>query len=700
MAQTPIRAGLIGAGYIADWHVEAIKAAPGVKLAAICDQSGAAANALAGAHGVPAFSDLDELIAAGVCDAVHILTPPGSHVPLATTCLNAGLDCFVEKPAALNHADMVALNATAAQTSRILAVGHNFMGLPGYARLKQARADGQLGRITSAEINWHFPLAPLRSGPFGLWLLREPQNLLLELGPHLFGFAVDLFGPLDIEHLSLGKDILLPGDTTRPQSWRILARAGDVDITINLSLVETIDDRSVTLRGTSGGARFDFANDTLIVDRDNTSDIVLNPLRRQFGLGWQHLREGTVNATRQLLSLNRKSPYGLSFRNTVGAFYDAVKTRAPMDARFSGTSAQLVMQGIEDTLALLPTPAAKPTQGSSKTPDPDVLIIGGTGFIGRDLTRAWVAKGHDVRVLSRGSSGPFGDISDHVEIMPCDLRDPEQLAAAMQGITTVYHLGKSTDATWEAALKNDVGVTVAISEAALQAGVKRFIYTGSIASYDMSDPAQTITEQTGFGEDMSDRNIYARSKAMCEEKLMQMHRDKGLPLSIARPGIVVGKGGPLQHWGIGRWHGAGAVRIWGSGDNILPFVLLGDVTDGLIRMAEQDAAIGQSFNLVGTPLLSARGYFDAIHAQLGARIKVSPGNLMVLHCSAGVKHALKTHVLRRKGLTRPSLEDWKSRAHLTPFDNSLPKTILGWRPEDQKARFIDAAITKADLFGF
>ena len=54
-------------------------------------------------------------------------------------------------------------------------------------------------------------------------------------------------------------------------------------------------------------------------------------------------------------------------------------------------------------------------------------MIGGTGFIGRALTRALVARGHDVRVLSRGRTGPFDDIADHVETVGASLYDEEAL---------------------------------------------------------------------------------------------------------------------------------------------------------------------------------------------------------------------------------------------------------------------------------
>jgi len=695
----PIRAALLGAGYIADWHAGAIKATPGVELVAVCDRSAAAADALAQAYGLTAYTDLDTMLAAGVADAIHIVTPPQTHRALAETCLRGGAHVLVEKPVALSGSETAEITAIAQETGRTFAAGHNFMGTPGYQRLKTRLEAGDIGRVAAAEINWHFPLAPMRSGPFGLWLLAETKNLLLELGPHLFAFAVDLFGEIDVHHVALSKPVAIPGDTARPQGIRILASAGDVSITINLSLVETMDDRSVTMHGSTATARYDYAHDVLVVDAENAADIVANPFLRQMGLAGQHLREGMVNGARQLVSLNRKSPYGLSFAGLAGAFYSSIRSGRPLDARFHGDSATKVMLAIDAAIGLLPKPDKKPKPASRKKPKPTVLIIGGTGFIGRALTRAWVAKGRDVRVLSRGHSGPFDDIADHVELFGASLTDPDQLAAAFDGIEIAYHLGKSMDATWEAALKNDVEVTESIARAANAAGVSRFIYTGTIASYDMSDPATTITEETDFGE-MEARNIYARSKAECEARLMEMHRKHDLPLVVARPGIVVGHGGPLQHWGIGRWHGAGAVRIWGNGKHMIPFVLNEDVADALILMAESDAALGQSFNLVGEPMLSARDYFDAIAARLGARIKVKSSHLAVLYGSASVKYWLKKHVFRHGGLSNPSLADWQSRAHYSPFDNTHPKQILGWQPEARRDAFLTKAIDEANLLGF
>lgn len=702
MSLKPVRVGLIGAGYIATWHANALRATKGVTLTAICDVSPAAASDFAGTYGLDAFNSIEEMAAANVCDAVHILTPPHIHANLAQQCLEAGFHVLVEKPFALSQSDCAAVEDAAKETGLKAAVCHNFLGVPSYLRLKEACSTGALGRIDSAEFNWRFPLAPLRSGPYGLWMLQDTRNLLFELGPHLYAFAVDLFGEIRDFRLETGKPVTLQGGQVRPQSWKIRARAGEVDVTFNLDLVETMDDRSVVVHGSSAMARLDYALDVLTVRRENTSDIVINPFRQQMALAGQHIREGFVNGARQLISLNRKSPYALSFLGAFDAFYDAIRKNGEVDARFSVGSAKSVIGAIEQTCTLIPESYVCQSRPviPAKALKPTAMVIGGTGFIGRHLTRALVKSGRQVRVLSRGKHGPFADIADQVETVAVSLRDKDGLVAAMKGIEVVYNLAKSMDSTWEGCLENDVGVAVRVAEAALEANVKRLVYTGTIASYDMSDPTRTITEETGFGGDMTDRNLYARSKAECERRLLEMHQTQGLPLVIARPGIVIGEGGPLQHWGIGRWHGAGAVRVWGDGRNILPFVLIDDVVDALIAMIDKDEAVGQSFNLVGEPMMSAIDYFDAIHSALGARIEVRKGAFWTFYLSGSAKYLLKRHVVGLKDLKNQSYSDWKSRGHLSPFSNAQTKRILEWKPEADRDAFVKKGITQANLFGY
>ncbi|MGY6703317.1 NAD-dependent epimerase/dehydratase family protein [Roseinatronobacter sp.] len=699
MPQRDVSVGLVGAGYIAQWHANILAQIPDVRLVGVCDPAITAAQALAQAHGAQGFDSLDAMMAACGCDAVHILTPPHLHEPLALKALALGAHVLVEKPFALSAASARIMVDAAQAAGRQIAVNHNFLGLPAYRRLRAALDQGLIGRVDQARIHWHFPLQPLRTGPFGLWMLQSPENLMLELGPHLHAFAQDLFGPMDDIALRLSRPVTLPTGVTLPQGWCVQGRAAGTDVTLSVSLVEGADDRSVSLRGSSGGARLDLANDTLIVDRANASDIMLNPLRAELARAGAHLREGVRNAAVQARSLNRRQPYALGFAGAFSGFYDAIKQGRTLPRAFAGESAVAVMDGLAQVTDLLPAkPAARP-KAQATTGTPDVLVIGGTGFLGRELVAQLAAEGRNVGVLSRARTNPFAMVPGQVQMVAASVHDAHALEQAMTGVECVYHLARAEEATWDGYLKNDVGVTENLARAAIAAGVRRFVYTGTIASYDASHPARTITEDTEFG-DMSRRNLYARSKALCEARLKALQASAGLPLVIARPGIVVGPGGPLQHWGIGRWHGAGAVRIWGNGRNKLPFVLNEDVARALVLMARTDGIEGQSFNLVGAPILSAQDWFEAIATHTGTRISVSKGNLGLFWGMDWVKYALKRYALKRGGLERPLLADWRSRAHLSPFDNTRARQALGWTPETDRDAFIRKALDPQALFGF
>jgi nucleoside-diphosphate-sugar epimerase len=169
---------------------------------------------------------------------------------------------------------------------------------------------------------------------------------------------------------------------------------------------------------------------------------------------------------------------------------------------------------------------------------------------------------------------------------------------------------------------------------------------------------------------------------------------------IARPGIVVGAGGPLQHWGIGRCHGAGAVRIWGDGRNVIPLVLVEDVADALVRILDAPDVVGRSFNLVGEPLMTARDYFEALREKTGTRIEVAEGSLTAFFLADLAKHLLKRHVLRKRDLDGA----FARRLEVAGASVALPQQPRqrGARlaPEADCERFRERAFGGKSLFGF
>lgn len=700
------RVALLGAGYIADWHLNALRRVPNVDVTAVCDVSQSAAEALAArTSGAAIFTSVDALVDAGFADAVHILTPPQHHFALADTLMDAGLAVFAEKPLALSAGDCRALGAKSATKKIPFGVNHNFLMLPSYDRLQKDIERRALGPISSVDVTWQFPLPPLRSGPYGLWMLREPGNLLFEIGSHLFGFVAHLLGDMEISSVDLRHPIVIPGGVTHYQSWTVNGVAGGAAVTINMSLIEGYDDRSITVRGLGGLAHYNYAHDTYRFTRAPMQDIVAAPFAAQMSVAGQAIRSGVVNAARQIRSANMLAPYGLSMTRAISSFYQAVQSGGGVDERLSVDVAERATRGIEAAIAKArpedhAVPVKQPDAGAIYEPlGKTVLVIGGSGFIGRALTTKLADDGYNVRVFSRGSGAGLERADGRVSVATGSLKSREDLLNAMEGVDGVFHLARADEKTWSGYLENDVGVTKLIGACCLEAGVRRLVYTGTIDSYDASQPDRAITEETPFDENLEERNLYARSKAACEAALLAMREESGLPLVIVRPGIVIGPGGPLQHWGIAMWRGASACKLWGDGKNIMPFVLNEDVADGLVRAITTPDIDGRSFNLIGDPMLSARDYFEAAGEANNIAMRTKSTPIWTYFAVDVVKYWLKRLLLKRTDISRPSYRDWKSRAQLSPFRNDSAKSDLGWCPEGDRGRFIERGIAAANLFG-
>jgi uncharacterized protein YbjT (DUF2867 family) len=107
---------------------------------------------------------------------------------------------------------------------------------------------------------------------------------------------------------------------------------------------------------------------------------------------------------------------------------------------------------------------------------PKIAVIGATGFIGRALIPALLARGYDVRACARRVPDPAPLGPEHVA---CDVLDPSTLPRALAGVDTAYYLVHSLGAEDFRAL--DRRAASAFAEAAASAGVQRIIYLGGVA---------------------------------------------------------------------------------------------------------------------------------------------------------------------------------------------------------------------------
>ncbi len=169
------------------------------------------------------------------------------------------------------------------------------------------------------------------------------------------------------------------------------------------------------------------------------------------------------------------------------------------------------------------------------------LVTGVAGFLGSAVARALAAEGRALRGLARGSSLPTNLTEFPGELVQADLLDAEAVTRAMQGIDVLYHVAADYR-LWapdpEDICRNNLAMTQNVMQAAIGAGVKRVVYTSSVATLlplegrasDESHPARP-DQATG---------AYKRSKVLAERLVEHMVKDQGLAAVIVNPSTPIG----------------------------------------------------------------------------------------------------------------------------------------------------------------
>lgn len=146
-----VRIAVVGAGAIAQLtHIPLLARQKGAVLAALCDNDGAKARALADRFGVPdVYTDFEELLDGDVADAVVIATPNHLHEPHVLSALRKKLHVLCERPLSLSGRGVERCLAAAQKADRRLVVGHNHRFRADVQALGQFLRNAELGEIVA-----------------------------------------------------------------------------------------------------------------------------------------------------------------------------------------------------------------------------------------------------------------------------------------------------------------------------------------------------------------------------------------------------------------------------------------------------------------------------------------------------------------------------------------------------------------------
>jgi nucleoside-diphosphate-sugar epimerase len=225
-----------------------------------------------------------------------------------------------------------------------------------------------------------------------------------------------------------------------------------------------------------------------------------------------------------------------------------------------------------------------------------ILITGATGFLGRNLCQYLVSQGYALRALARSTSDTSFLEALGVDIARGDVIDAISVKTAMRGCDYVVHAA-ARFRLWgppEPFIKTNVEGARHVLEAALGAGVKKFIHISTIIVVGPQKPGVIITEQTPGRPYPTDN--YAKSK-YAGEQLVQTYAGKGLPVVILRLGALYG---PYGHYAFNRLFFEEFLHNWRvqvhQGRHFIFPCYVGDAAQA-IEAALKQGRVGQLYNI-------------------------------------------------------------------------------------------------------
>ena len=689
------RVCLVGAGFIAGVHADVIGRDRRTRLAAVVDRDLEAARRLARRWRVAdVFSDAAEAVAAGGVDCAHICTPPDSHAAAARPFLEAGLPVLVEKPLAASSAEAEQLIELAAARRAVLGVNQNFVHHPAFAALRGQVEARALGGLVAVSCVYAMPLRQLAARQLGHWMFRQPLNLLLEQAVHPLSQLAALAGEPGNVQAQCGP-LLRPMPEVALPEWVNVSLAGarvpaQLHFTVGRAFpwwrVEAVCEDGVLVADMVRNRliRFDRGPGLEPLDEWRSAARAAAQLRaagRRNALAW---------ALATLRLTGRSDAFHHSMRASILDFHRALDGDRPpvCDGRFG---AALVAQ-CERIAAQMPAaPAPRPTVAAGRN-QYDVAVLGGTGFIGAKVVEALLAAGRTVAVMARHPNPlPALYHDPRVAVLAGDVRSPDDVARAIGTARVVVNLAHGGGAAnWDEARRGMVDSARVVAEACLAAGIERLVHVSSIAALYCGDGGAVLTDEVQPDPQAHRRAPYARAKAEAERLLLEMHRQRALPVVILRPGVVVGDGGQPFHTALGSYNNEQHCLGWNQGRNPLPFVLVGDVAGAVVAAATRPGLAGRSYNLVGEVALSARDYTTELARAMGRPLRFHPGVPPLLWSGEVGKWLVKRATGRPAAFL--SLRDLRSRGLTARFDIAAAKRDLDWRPESDRGRFLRAAL--------
>ncbi len=256
-----------------------------------------------------------------------------------------------------------------------------------------------------------------------------------------------------------------------------------------------------------------------------------------------------------------------------------------------------------------------------------VLVTGASGFTGHHMVAQAVKAGFRVRatdVSSRYYGAMFEALG--VEFMCSDLTRREGLDALLKGVDSVIHVAGIHDYSTPDKVIFAVNVEAVenLCDAAIKAGVNRFMHVSSVGVYGYSsNPGNPVKEDDP--KVTPPLNNYNVSKWEGEKIVQKFIKEKGLRATIFRPAAIYGTRSEYGLYLVLKMTYDERKKkkklILGKGDTIEAFLHVEDMCRAVIHAYDHDEMIGEAYNVADDTHLSSAEFYNLLSRELLGREK-------------------------------------------------------------------------------
>ncbi len=314
----------------------------------------------------------------------------------------------------------------------------------------------------------------------------------------------------------------------------------------------------------------------------------------------------------------------------------------------------------------------------------NVLVTGGTGFIGSRVVAQLLDEKHHVRIFTRSGTLPEQLRSRGAEAVRGDLESPDSLLSSLDDVDLLFHIGEIKNRSAAAAAKN-IALMEAIVSSARSRKLRRIVFISSItvAGIPASIPADEGTPPKTVLNDH-----YTSYKRRCEELLLAIRRDP--EAVIIRPAPVYGPGSRYLSAFIDGIRRFGPIGLPFAGDarNQAPLIYVDDLAAAICSAGTSSTAAGEVFNLTDGLSHSWRDLFETIAEHLGTKLRIIPIPLLALRLAA-----LPFDLF--SGLFGAQLDPAQYISYFSSdllFQNDKARRLLSWQPHCKLSEGVAAMI--------